>query len=79
MNLEPLLTASAVITTHTINRVANIKFKRLASVTPLSLANLLTLPKDILNLRSSSIFLEDANLWDLGGFLVVFPSCLTFL
>ena len=68
MNLEPLLTASAVTTTHTINKVPYNIVKRLSDnkspVEPNS--KLLRLS---LNLNLSSIFLADEVLCDLSGFL----------
>ena len=76
MNLEPLLTARAVITTQTTNNVAYNTVKRFeaksSSFEPKS-----KLPKLMLNLKSLSIFLAEDNLFPLGGFLVVFPGVLT--
>ena len=82
MNLEPRLTASAVTTTHTINKVAYNKVKRLSPKISLSLPKLKS-DKAILNLRLSSNFLEAANLLPFCGLDLLFETfeevVLTFL
>ena len=75
MNLEPLLTASAVTTTQTTNKVVYNMVVRLDAKSS-SVDPKLKSPIFNLNLRSSSIFLAEDVLFPLGGFLVVVSAFL---
>ena len=76
MNLEPLLTARAVITTQTTNNVAY-KIVVRFEVNSSSTEPKLKLPTFKLNLRSLSIFLAEATLLSFEGFLAFVLSVFT--
>ena len=78
MNLEPLLTASAVITIHTTNNVAYKTVKRLSAKISLFPPNFKS-ANESLNLRSLSILLAADNLFPFCGLPSVLITSLTDL